>query len=156
MGKSLVSDAEDLRRGVDFIGVTTPFVVHDGKGKVLLHKRSQNCRDEQGTWDIGGGAVEFGESLEDAVRREIKEELSADVLKLEFLTVFDAHRQHNGQPTHWVAVVFAAKVDPANVKNGDPDRIDELAWFDSTNLPKPLHTQFYKAFNPAKEKGFVH
>ena len=64
----------DIKRGVDYIGVTVNFIIHDGKGNVLLQKRSQNCRDEQGRWDIGGGALEFGEKLEDAVRREVKED----------------------------------------------------------------------------------
>jgi 8-oxo-dGTP pyrophosphatase MutT (NUDIX family) len=54
--------AVDLKRGVDYIGTTVSFIVHDGKGRVLLQKRSQNCRDERGKWDIGGGAVEFGEN----------------------------------------------------------------------------------------------
>ena len=50
----------DLKRGVDYIGVTVNFLVHDGNGRILLQKRSKQCRDEQGRWDIGGGAVEFG------------------------------------------------------------------------------------------------
>ncbi len=44
----MVSDEQDLKRGVDYIGVTVPFVIPDGKGKVLLQKRSQNCRDGAG------------------------------------------------------------------------------------------------------------
>ena len=70
----------DLKRGVDQIGVTVNFLVHDGNGRILLQKRSQQCRDEQGRWDIGGGAVEFGESLDDAVLRELREELNVTPL----------------------------------------------------------------------------
>lgn len=54
----------DLKRGIYHIGVTINFLVHDGNGKLLLQKRSINCRDEHGKWDIGGGAVEFGETLD--------------------------------------------------------------------------------------------
>jgi len=78
----VASDATDLKRGIDHIGVTVNFFIHDGDGNVLLQKRSKNCRDEQGKWDIGGGAVEFGEELEEAVAREVKEELCATSKKL--------------------------------------------------------------------------
>lgn len=58
---------DDLKRGVDFIGVTVPFVIHDGKKNFLLQKRSKNCRDEQGRWDVGGGSMEFGEEWNQVV-----------------------------------------------------------------------------------------
>jgi len=89
-----LDDNKDLRRGVDHIGVSASFVVHDGNGRILLQKRSKQCRDEHGTWDCGGGAIEFGESIDQAVRREIMEELCAEPIKIEFLTVYDAHRTH--------------------------------------------------------------
>jgi ADP-ribose pyrophosphatase YjhB (NUDIX family) len=44
-----------------------------------------NCRDEQGMWDGGGGGLKFGEKIEDAVVREIKEEYCATPKKIEFL-----------------------------------------------------------------------
>ena len=46
--KGFANGKHDLKRGVNFIGVTCVFVCHDGKGRFLLHKRSKNCRDEQG------------------------------------------------------------------------------------------------------------
>src|SRR5688572_23680600 len=113
----------DLRRGVDHIGVCANFVVHDGKGRILLQKRSQKCRDERGTWDTGGGAIEFGETLEEAITREIKEELRTKPLDMEFLVVYDAHRQNNGSRTHWIAIDYAVRVNPRSVKIGEPDKI---------------------------------
>ena len=56
--------AHDLKRGIDYIGVTVVFYCHDGAGRLLLHKRSVACRDEQGRWDVGGGSMEFGETFE--------------------------------------------------------------------------------------------
>lgn len=145
----------DFKRGVDHIGVTVNFFIHDGKGKLLLQKRSKNCRDEQGRWDIGGGAVEFGEELEDAVKREIMEELTVEPKKIEFVQVYDAHRDNDGVQTHWVAINFAALVDPKKVKIGEPHKIDEIGWFDSSNLPQPLHSQFFKGFQAALDKSIV-
>ena len=64
----------ELKKGVDFIGVTVVYFCHDGNGKFIMAKRSKNTRDEHGKWDIGGGGVEFGESVEKTLRKEIKEE----------------------------------------------------------------------------------
>lgn len=156
MNKVVVAaDAADLKRGVDFIGVTVNFVVHDGKGNILLQKRSQNCRDEQGNWDIGGGALEFGEKLEDAVRREVLEELQAEALEVKFIKAFEALRNNNGTPTHWMAFVHTVQVDPRQVKIGEPHKIDEIGWFTSKNLPSPLHSQFYKAFDVVLDAGII-
>ncbi len=146
----------DARRGIDFIGVTCSFVCHDGRGRVLLHKRSQNCRDEQGRWDNGGGAHEFGHSLEGTVRREIKEEYGADVIDLRFVKVYDAHRQlDDGTPTHWVSVLFAAQVDPKQAKNNEPFKIDDIGWFTLKTLPSPLHSQSLHSLQAVQALGIM-
>jgi 8-oxo-dGTP diphosphatase len=151
----VASDERDLKRGVDFIGVTICFVVHDGSGNFLLQKRSQKCRDEQGTWDVGGGALEFGETMEQGVAREVKEELMVAPNEIQFLAAYEAHRTHNGNPTHWIALSHAAKVDPKKVKIGEPDRIDEIGWFNMNNLPSPLHSQMMKSLLLAQAAGII-
>ena len=75
----------DLKRGVDYIGVNVVFYCHDGKGNILLHKRSQQCRDELGRWDSGAGSMEFGESFADAVTREVFEEYGVKPKKIEYV-----------------------------------------------------------------------
>src|SRR5690349_10561187 len=85
----------DLKRGVDYIGVSCVFFCHDGKGNYLLNKRSNKCRDEIGNWDPGGGALEFGERPEEAVRREIKEEYCTDIMELEFAGARNVLRELN-------------------------------------------------------------
>ena len=68
-------------KGVDYPGVTVVFLCHDGKGNYLLGKRSKNCRDEQGRWDSGGGGLDLGSSVEETLKREIKEEYCTKVLE---------------------------------------------------------------------------
>lgn len=98
---SFANGANDARRGIDFIGVSCGFICHDGEGRVLMHKRSKNCRDEQGKWEFGGCAHEFGDTLEETVKREVLEEYGAEATNIRFLTVHDALRRlDDGTPTH--------------------------------------------------------
>lgn len=152
---TIADNKTDLRRGIDHIGVSASFVIHDGKGNVLLQRRGANARDENGNWDVGGGAIEMGESIDEAVRREIKEELCTDALDIDFLTVYDAFREHKGVKTHWIAIMHSVRVDPATVKIGEPEKIDALGWFTSQNLPSPLHSQFWKSYQVALDAGIV-
>lgn len=74
--------SEHLIKGVDYTGVSVVFFCHDGKGKFLMAKRSVNTRDEHGRYDIGAGGVEFGHTIEETLRKEIKEEYCTDILDL--------------------------------------------------------------------------
>ena len=60
-------------------------VVHGGR--VLLIKR--NRQPLKGEWSIPGGLVELGEELQQAVRRELKEETGLDIEPVEMLMVID-------------------------------------------------------------------
>lgn len=143
----------DLQRGVDFPGITCVFYCHDGNGKILLHKRSAQCRDEHGRWDAGAGSLEFGEDFEATIRREIKEEYCTDVLEMNFVTVRSVVREHEGKKTHWIALLYAVKVDPEKVAIGDPVKMDDIGWFKEGELPEPLHSQFQKHFDIVKKTG---
>lgn len=152
----VADDTVNLRRGVDHIGITVNFLIHDGKGKILLHKRSKNCRDEQGRWDVGGGAVEFGETLEEALHRELFEEFGVKPLEFEKTRVGTALREHEGQPTHWVYINYKVLVDPKKIINGEPHKIDEMGWFTKDTLPQPLHSMFPIALEIAEEHNLLH
>lgn len=139
---SIAEEHIDRLRGFDYIGVTINFIVHDGNGNILLQKRSKNCRDEIGRWDIGGGAVEFGETLDEAVIREIREEYCTEPIKMELNKVFTALRKHEGKQTHWIGINYTVLVDPDTVSIGEPHKADELGWFGLKTLPTPMHSMF--------------
>lgn len=141
-----------MRKGVDYIGVAVTFFCHDGDGLFLMSKRSKNTRDEQGRWENGGGGIEFGESVEDALKREIKEEYGAEIIEREFLGFRDVHREYEGQKTHWLVLDFKVRIDSAEVKIGEPDMIDEVGWFQLDSLPEPLHSQMFSTVERYREK----
>ena len=131
-----------MKIGFDFIGISTPFYCHDGKGNLLMHKRTKNCRDEHGRWDTGSGKLDFGVSLEENVIREVLEEYGCKGTIQEQMPAHDIFREQNGVKTHWLAVPFFVLIDPKEVKNGEPHKIEEIKWVRIDKLPDPLHMGF--------------
>ncbi|HEY4489152.1 MAG TPA: NUDIX domain-containing protein [Candidatus Paceibacterota bacterium] len=131
-----------MKEGVDYTGISVVFACHDGKGNYLHAKRGSNCRDEQGTWDIGGGGIDVHDTVEGTLRKEIREEYCTEVLEYEFLGYRDVHREHGGEKTHWIALDFKVLIDPSTVQNGEPHKMDKIAWFRLDQLPEPLHSQY--------------
>ncbi len=127
-----------MQKGIDHIGLTVVYFCHDGKENYLLAKRGVNTRDEQGTWDFGAGAVEFGHTVEETLKKEIKEEYCTDVMDYEFIGYRDVQREHNGKKTHWIALDFKVFIDPSKVANGEPHKLEQIGWFTMDNLPSPL------------------
>ena len=136
-----------MKAGVDFTGITTPFYCNDGQGKLLLHKRSANCRDEHGTWDPGGGRLEFGQSLEESVLREVLEEYGCAGEIQDMLPTHSLSREWKGKKTHWLIIPFFVLVKPTEAKINEPDKIDEIGWFTLDDLPEPLHTGFQYTYS---------
>ncbi|MBI4363337.1 MAG: NUDIX domain-containing protein [Candidatus Doudnabacteria bacterium] len=141
-----------MKSGVDHIGVCVVYFCHDGKGRVLMARRTENSRDEHGRWDIGGGRIEFGDTVENTLRKEIQEEYNAKVLDFEFLGFRDVHRSHNGEPTHWLALDYKVLIDPEGIKINEPHKFDSLDWFTIDNLPQPVHSQFPEFLEKYRKK----
>jgi len=130
-----------LQKGTDFTGITIVYFCHDGNGNFIMAKRNANTRDEHGRWDIGGGALEFGETVEGTLKKEIKEEYGTDVVSAEFLGFRDVHRTREGYPNHWVALDFKVLIDPKKVKNGEPHKFEDVKLVTFETMPKPVHSQ---------------
>lgn len=129
-----------MQKGIDYIGITVSFRCHDGQGNYVMVRRGQNCRDERGCWDFGGGGLKFGETIEECLLREIQEEYGTKPESYEFIGHKELHRTHEGLPTHWLQFQYRVLLDRKKVVNNEPDNHDELGWFTLDNLPSPQHS----------------
>src|SRR5262245_32926871 len=93
-----------------------------------------------------GGAVEFGESAEAAVRREIQEELGRDIENVVQLGVIENRFQYQGKPWHEIVFVFDASFVDSHVYTERDLPICEPGWDGpaqwlvlSEPLPGPLY-----------------
>lgn len=141
-----------MKKGEDYIAIGISYYCHNGKGEYLLNKRSINCRDEHGRWDFGGGGIDFGDTIEGTLKKELKEEYGADPIKYEFLGYRDVFREQNEKKTHWIQFDFKVLIDPTKVINGEPHKFDAIEWFSLDNLPTPLHSQMLTQIGLYKDK----
>ena len=137
-------------KGVSFTGISTPFICYDDSGKIFMSKRSNKARDEHGRWDCGAGGVKHGQSVEESMLRELREEYGvAEPIAVDYLGYFDVFRTlPDGTPTHWLAMPFAVYVTHADMRIMEPDMVDASGWFELDSLPQPLHSAWPELFLP--------
>jgi 8-oxo-dGTP diphosphatase len=85
---------------------------------------------------IPGGMVNFGEALEDAIRREFREEYGMKVEVTELLGVFDDIVPNEGQ--HWISPTFLARHISGKPTIREPEKCLEIGWFELKSLPTLL------------------
>ena len=125
-----------MKAGFDCVGVGCGALIVNEKNETLLLKRTVKTRNRSGFWSKPGGGVEFGEKIEDAVKREIKEELNVDIEIIKFLCFTESILQEEKQ--HWISFNYLAKIISGEVKNMEPEKHEEIKWFLLDNLPEKL------------------
>lgn len=122
--------------GIDYIGVGCGALIINDKNETLLLKRGKNSRNQAGYWSKPGGTVEFGEKIEDAIRREIKEEFGVEI-KLISLLGFTNHIMKE-EKQHWLSISYLAKITKGEPKNMEPNKHDSIRWFRFDDLPEKM------------------
>ncbi|MCF8030272.1 MAG: NUDIX hydrolase [Desulfohalobiaceae bacterium] len=108
---------------------TVDVVLRAGEGGVVLIRR----RNPPWGWALPGGFVDYGESVEQAARREVREEVGADV-ELDGLVGVYSHPERDPRK-HTLSVVFTAEVgDYLGLLPGDD--ASEVRVFPLEDLPE--------------------
>lgn len=75
--------------------------------KILVFKGYDKGKDQTFYRPLGG-AIEFGEYGEQALKREIREEIQAEIKDIKFLTMFENIFTYEGEMGHEIVLVFDA------------------------------------------------
>jgi 8-oxo-dGTP diphosphatase len=125
-----------MKRGIDYIGVAVGAVIVDNKGRLLVAMRGPDSKNERGLWEFPGGAVEYGEKLADALKREMKEELGIEISVGELLDVVDHILAEENQ--HWVSSTFICKIIHGKPEIREPGKCTDIGWFLPSEMPENL------------------
>ncbi len=82
-------------------------IEHDGK---LLVSRYWDEVKQEYFYRLLGGSMEFGETAEETIRREIKEEINSDLLNLRFLQMVENMFTFEGKPGHEVIFLYTGEI----------------------------------------------
>ena len=121
---------ESRRMKAPRVGVAV-VVIQDGK--ILLGKRKGSLA--AGQWSCAGGHLEFGESVEDCMHRELEEETSLKILSYQLgswvSTIFDSEH-------HYITLITVVTAFEGIPQLREPDKCEGWEWFPLKDLPSPL------------------
>jgi len=123
-----------MKKGIDCIGVGVGAVILDSDGRVFLALRGKEARNERGRWEFPGGAVEFGEGLEEALIREVREEYGFEIEISGLLDVVNHIIPREKQ--HWVSPTFLCAVKSGAPSIREPHKCEEIGWFSLDRVPE--------------------
>jgi ADP-ribose pyrophosphatase YjhB (NUDIX family) len=116
------------------IMVAVGAVIEDNKGRILLVKHvPDKVSFWQGKWICPGGKLEQGETIEQGIKREVKEETSLDIELTRQLVPFDRIVKDNNKTIlHVIYIDYMAKLIGGKLK---PDSdVGEGVWADRSSL----------------------
>jgi 8-oxo-dGTP diphosphatase len=104
-------------------------LIHDREGRVLLIKR--RFEPNKGRWSVPGGLLETGETLVEAGRREVREELGVEIEVEELFQVSEEiiRDRESKARFHFVLVDYLATLQPADAKITLNEESERFMWF---------------------------
>ena len=106
--------------------------------KILIAKRNLQ-KDQGGQWEFPGGKVEKGETNEEALKREIKEELDADIEVKEYVGENEFHYpEKDVKLIFYKAELISAKVKLLEHEDYKWIKIEEFSKYDFAEADKKV------------------
>jgi ADP-ribose pyrophosphatase YjhB (NUDIX family) len=108
-------------------------VIDDGRILLVRHEK-----DGRSYWLLPGGGLEYGESLEEALRREAEEETGLDIEVRDLVLVWESLPPNRSR--HGLNLCFRASVRGGTLETRGDDRLREAAFVPLTELDGlPMH-----------------
>jgi len=129
-----------MKRWTDYIGVWCGTLIVNEKNEVLLLKRTD--KTQWGGWWLWSRpwwTIEFGEHIEEAIKREVKEELDVEIELFGPRFYADDVRQEDGITKHRFTGGRFSRIIWWEVKNMEPEKHEAVQWFDINNLPSNIN-----------------
>ncbi len=105
--------------------------IKNEKGEILLAKRKNDPK--KGYWDTPGGFIEFKETFDESVRREIKEELGITLPSFQYFgSYYDRYLHKNINYYSLIAVFTAETAEKQCIARDD---VIEVRFFSKDTLP---------------------
>jgi mutator protein MutT len=95
--------------------------------------RGSEARNEKHRWEFPGGSVEFGETLEHALHREIDEEYGFQIDVVRLLDVVDHILPEEQQ--HWVSPTYLCRYRSGTPVIREPRKCEAIGWFPIDKIP---------------------
>jgi mutator protein MutT len=111
-------------------------MIQNEKGEVLLGLRQGS--HGAGEWSFPGGHLDFGETIFQTAKREVKEETGLDVEKFELISVYDELRYIKTDGKHYLGLGVKAEYKGGDPKIMEPDKCLEWKWYGLGNLPEKM------------------
>ncbi len=107
-------------------------IIVDESGRILLARRAFD--PWKGMLDLPGGFVDPSETIENAVRRELSEELATKVVDMRYICSFPNEYIFSGFLVYTVDLGFVCKVPDVSLLSAADD-VAELLWFAPADVP---------------------
>jgi 8-oxo-dGTP diphosphatase len=126
----------NMKRGIDYIGVGVGAVIVDEQDQLFLARRGPEAKNERGLWEFPGGSVELGETLAHALQREMQEEYGIEIAVGDLLDVVDHILLDEGQ--HWVSPTYVCTIVSGQPTIREAGKCSEIGWFAPDDMPDEL------------------
>jgi NADH pyrophosphatase NudC (nudix superfamily) len=131
-------------------------LILDDRGRLLIIERAEEPK--KGTWDLPGGFADPGESAEQAVQREVKEELGLDVTAARYLCSYPNTYAYGGMQYATMDLGFVCDVKDttsAQLSHGEVSELlaIPLAEIDITRFGFPSVGRIVQRYQTVVAKG---
>lgn len=114
-------------------------------GKVLTGRRKGSHGAGEYAWP--GGHLEYMESIEDCVRREVREETGMEVENIRFLRLMNLKTY---SPKHYIDIAMVADWKSGEPRVMEPEKIEGWEWRSIDDMPEPLFAPLPSYFEALK------